>query len=114
MRGQVEVLQLVAVAQAVVEAGAEALGGLGGILGDVAGHLLGRQLPRLVVAGDVADIELLRGKAAAGCRIRIALVDPTSRHLLERDAEERLDGGLVARVRTALHCFQEGLADCGG
>ena len=58
--------------------------------------------------------ELLRGKAAAGCRIRIALVDPTSRHLVERDAEERLDGGLVARVRTALHYFQEGLADCEG
>lgn len=58
--------------------------------------------------------ELLRGKAAAGCRIRIALVDPTSRHLVERDAEERLDGGLVARVRTALHYFQEGLDDCEG
>jgi hypothetical protein len=58
--------------------------------------------------------ELLRGKAAAGCPIRIALVDPASPHLLERDAEERLDGGLVARVRTSLHYFQEGLADCEG
>src|SRR4029434_10706164 len=37
-----------------------------------------------------------------------------SPHLVERDAEERLDGGLVARVRTALHYFQEGLADCDG
>ena len=58
--------------------------------------------------------ELLRGKAAAGCQIRIALVDPASPHLVERDAEERLDGGLVARVRTSLHYFQEGLADCEG
>src|SRR5215207_5636846 len=58
--------------------------------------------------------ELLRGKAAAGCQIRIALVDPASPQLLERDAEELLDGGLVARVRTSLHYLQEGLADCEG
>ena len=58
--------------------------------------------------------DLLRGKAAADCQIRIALVDPVSRQLAERDAEERLDGGLVARVRTSLQYFREGLADCEG
>jgi hypothetical protein len=58
--------------------------------------------------------DLLRGKAAAGCSVRIAMVDPTSAQLAERDAEEGLDGGLVARVRTAIHYFAEGLADCEG
>jgi hypothetical protein len=53
--------------QAVVEAGAEALGGLGGVLGDVASHLLSAQLPGLVVAGDVADVELA---APAGIPLR--------------------------------------------
>jgi hypothetical protein len=58
--------------------------------------------------------DLLRGKAAAGCRIRIALADPVSRQVVERDAEERLNGGLVARVRTSLQQFEEALADCEG
>jgi hypothetical protein len=58
-RELVEAVQVVG-ADAPVEAGAEALGGVGGVLGDVAGYLLGRQLPRLVVTGrDVADVELL-------------------------------------------------------
>src|SRR5215208_6073130 len=47
-------------ADALVEAAAEALGGLGGVLGDVARHLLGRQLPGLIrVLGDVVHVELL-------------------------------------------------------
>src|SRR5215211_855207 len=60
-RQPIQALQVVNVGEASVEAGAEALGGLGCVLGDVAGHLLSRQLPRLVVtlAGDVADVELL-------------------------------------------------------
>jgi hypothetical protein len=57
-----QVVQVVEVigADAPVEAGAEALGGLGRVLGDVAGHLLSRQLPGLVaaLAGDVVDVEL--------------------------------------------------------
>jgi hypothetical protein len=57
--------------------------------------------------------DLLRGKAAAGCKIRVALVDPGSRQVADRDAEEGLDGGLIARVRTSLHYFGE-LADCEG
>jgi len=58
--------------------------------------------------------DLLRGKAAAGGTVRIAMVDHASRELAERDAEEGLDGGLVARVRTSLHYFAEGLGDCEG
>jgi hypothetical protein len=58
--------------------------------------------------------DLLRGKAAAGCQVRIAMVDPASEQVAERDAEEGLNGGLVARVRTSIHFFAEGLADCDG
>jgi hypothetical protein len=58
--------------------------------------------------------DLLRGKAAAGGTVRIAMVDPAARELAERDAEEGLDGGLVHRVRTSLHYFAEGLGDCEG
>jgi Domain of unknown function (DUF5919) len=58
--------------------------------------------------------DLMRGKAAAGCQVRIAMVDPASRQLAERDAEEGVDGGLIARVRTSIHYFAEALADCDG
>src|SRR6266540_5860279 len=58
--------------------------------------------------------DLLRGKAAAGGTVRIAMVDPGARELAERDAEEGLDIGLIARVRTSLHYFTEGLGDCEG
>jgi hypothetical protein len=58
-RQTVELVQVVG-PEAPVQAGPEALGGLGRVLGDVAGHLLSRQLSRLVVgSGDVADVELL-------------------------------------------------------
>jgi hypothetical protein len=62
-RQLVQVVQVIG-AEASVEAGAEALGGLGRVLGNVAGHLLRAQLPGLVVArGDVADVELLAQRA---------------------------------------------------
>jgi hypothetical protein len=57
--------------------------------------------------------DLLRGKAAAGCQVRIALVDPGSSQVAERDAEEGLDGGLIARVRISLRYFLE-FSDCEG
>jgi transcriptional regulator with XRE-family HTH domain len=57
--------------------------------------------------------DLLRGKAAAGCQMRIVLADPGSRQVAERDAEEGLDGGLIARVRTSLRYFGE-LGNCEG
>src|SRR5919198_93174 len=44
--------------------------------------------------------DLLRNKVAHGCRIRVALVDPDSPEAAQRDAEERLGGGLLARIRT--------------
>jgi len=58
-------------------------------------------------------LDLLRGKAADECLIRVALVDPESRNLAERDAEERLDGALVARVRASIH-YLEPLLECPG
>jgi transcriptional regulator with XRE-family HTH domain len=57
--------------------------------------------------------DLLRGKTAAGCQVRIALADPDSRQVADRDAEEGVDGGLIARVRTSLRYFEE-LSDCEG
>jgi hypothetical protein len=87
MRRQViQALQVVS-GEAVVQAGAEALGGLGRVLGDVAGHLLSRQLPGLVVAaGDVADVEL---PAPAGIALR-PTIDRRAGHPNRRD--RRLDG----------------------
>lgn len=41
-------------------------------------------------------------KAADGCQVRFAIADLDSSDLAERDAEESLDGGLIARVRTTL------------
>lgn len=52
-------------------------------------------------------IPVLRDKAASGCRVRIALVDPESEEARRRDAEEQLNGGLVARIRTAGFYFSE-------
>jgi hypothetical protein len=57
--------------------------------------------------------DLLRGKAAADCRIRIALADPDCRQVAERDAEERMNGSLVARVRMSTSYFRE-LVGCEG
>ena len=56
---------------------------------------------------------MLRNKASHGCRIRVALVDPDAPQAARRDAEERLDGGLLARIRTSLRYFS-GLRDCDG
>jgi hypothetical protein len=57
--------------------------------------------------------DLLRGKAAADCRVRITLVDPDSPQAAERDAEEHLDGALLGRIRTALQ-YLGSLHDCEG
>jgi hypothetical protein len=47
----------------------------------------------------------LAAKADDGCGVRIALADAESPQVLSRDAEERLDGGLVARIGTAMKLF---------
>jgi hypothetical protein len=57
--------------------------------------------------------DLLRGKAAAGCRVRITLADPAAPQTADRDAEERLDGALLGRIRTALQ-YLGPLHDCDG
>lgn len=57
--------------------------------------------------------DLLRGKAAADCRVRITLADPASSQAAERDAEEQLNGALLGRIRTALQ-YLGPLDDCEG
>lgn len=52
-------------------------------------------------------IALLKEKASNGCRIRIAIADPASRHVQERDAEEKLGGTLPARIQTTLYQFRQ-------
>lgn len=57
--------------------------------------------------------DLLLGKAADGCSVRIALADPDCAKVAERDDEEGLDGGLAARIRTSIH-YLEPLAERSG
>lgn len=56
-------------------------------------------------------IPLLKEKAAASCRVRIALADPTSIDVQRRDEEEQLGGTLPALIRSTLHHFRE-LRNC--
>ncbi len=51
--------------------------------------------------------DLLEQKAADGCTIRIALADPDSQAVADRDAEEGLGGALPGRIQTALHHFAD-------
>jgi hypothetical protein len=57
--------------------------------------------------------DLLRGKAADGCAIRVALADPECAMVAHRDEEEGLGGTLAARIRTSIH-YLEPLAGCDG
>lgn len=50
---------------------------------------------------------LLKEKSMAACKIRIALVEPTCRNLLERDKEEQLGGTFPDRIRTTLYHFRD-------
>ena len=56
---------------------------------------------------------LLLEKAANGCKIRIALADPTSAVVQMRDEEEQLGGTLPARIQTTLYHFRT-LHHCPG
>ena len=49
---------------------------------------------------------LLIEKAAAGCRVRIALADPDSPYVAERDDEEGLGGTFPDRIRTTIDHFE--------
>lgn len=56
--------------------------------------------------------ELLKAKAEAGCQIRIAIADPTSRNVLARDEEEHQAITIVARIESTLQ-WLEPLQDLG-
>jgi hypothetical protein len=58
-------------------------------------------------------LDLLRARAAAGCTVRIALGDPSSRKLLERGAEEKFGTGIVSRAENALKHYAA-LRNCPG
>jgi transcriptional regulator with XRE-family HTH domain len=49
----------------------------------------------------------LKEKAAASCRIRIALADPECDEVAQRDAHEQLGGALPARIRTTIAHLRE-------
>lgn len=51
-------------------------------------------------------VALLRDKAQNGCRIRIVMADPQSVAAKDRDQEEGLRGGLIARIGTSLTYFE--------
>jgi transcriptional regulator with XRE-family HTH domain len=58
-------------------------------------------------------MELLRNKGRDGCQVRIALADPDADIVVQRDEEEQLEEGLLARIRTAIKYYSE-LQDADG
>jgi hypothetical protein len=60
----------------------------------------------LFLAEDATVPDLLRAKATAGVRVRIALGDPAGVHVTDRGSEERIGPGMSARIQTALVSFQ--------
>jgi transcriptional regulator with XRE-family HTH domain len=52
-------------------------------------------------------VDLLKAKAAASCHVRIALADPNSFYVQERDQEEQLGGTLPARIQTTLYQLRD-------
>ncbi|MGI9058278.1 MAG: XRE family transcriptional regulator [Ktedonobacteraceae bacterium] len=56
-------------------------------------------------------ITLLKEKAQASCKIRIAVADPTSIDVQRRDEEEQLGGTLPARIQSTLYHFRS-LQNC--
>lgn len=59
----------------------------------------------LFLAEDATLVGLMRDKARAGVRVRVALGDPAGRHVTDRGAEERIDDIMAARIRHALHLY---------
>jgi len=68
-------------------------------------YFLPQQHPRLVAA--------LLDKCQRGCRVRLVIADPDSRHVRERDEEEQEPITLVARIKSSLRAFSP-LLDCAG
>ncbi|WP_084504096.1 XRE family transcriptional regulator [Actinoplanes sp. N902-109] len=60
----------------------------------------------LFLAEDASVPDVLREKARAGVRVRIALGDPLGKNVASRGAEERIGGGMSARISTALVSLQ--------
>lgn len=52
-------------------------------------------------------VQVFTEKGNDGCRIRVALGDPDCLHVRERDAEEEMNGGLRARIRTSLRYLRD-------
>ena len=50
--------------------------------------------------------ERLDAKASEGCAVRVALAQPDANAVAARDDEEGLDGGLIARIHTAMRLFK--------
>ena len=60
----------------------------------------------LFLAEDGGVQAILRDKARAGIRVRIALGDANGVHVAQRGADERIDHMMPARIRNALVLFQ--------
>lgn len=58
-------------------------------------------------------VSTLKHKGSEGCAVRIAVVDPRSPQAAERDAEEQLAEGLLARIRTSMR-YLSPLHGCAG
>lgn len=52
-------------------------------------------------------VKLLLDKCARGCRVRIAMADPSSEHVHRRDEEEGEAITLVARIQSSLEAFEQ-------
>lgn len=64
----------------------------------------------LFLIEDTGTERLLREKARAGVRVRIALGDPSGRQVAQRGVDEGIDDVMVGRVRNALILYER-LAD---
>ncbi|MBT8226363.1 MAG: XRE family transcriptional regulator [Dactylosporangium sp.] len=60
----------------------------------------------LFLAEDAAMARLLRAKAQAGVRVRIALGDRTGRHIARRGSDEGVDDVIAARIRHAMALYR--------
>ncbi len=52
-------------------------------------------------------VDSLKQKATNACQVRIAIADPVSPYVHERDSEEQLGGTLPARIQTTLYQFRD-------
>ncbi|TQS46180.1 DUF5919 domain-containing protein [Cryptosporangium phraense] len=58
------------------------------------------------LADDNGMVRLFADKADAGVRVRLLLGDPDSPHVAQRGADEGIDDGMSARIRTALALYR--------